>query len=206
MVMNIKNLIALALLLTGPFAHAEIAFTDIKGMYTDIIDSKKHLSPVHGFNWFKTGIIENMYRYGDENDATIKLVKEIFFLQPDDVTFDTTQNPGKPANYFTATTIGKILNFLETNPDIEQSSSSSDSDNESQQQQQPADSNAAKQGLAKLIAKDIGFHKEKQSALTEESKKLTNANKLLDVQIRQVKKGSKPDEEKDTIIADLTKK
>src|SRR5579872_4805409 len=111
-------IIVWCLLVSYITTHAEISFTDIKGMYNDIIDDKKHLSPVHGFNWYKTNIIENMYRYGNEHDATIQLIKELFHLEPDGVTFNITKAPLKPASYFTTATIGKILNYFETTKDI----------------------------------------------------------------------------------------
>jgi len=94
-------------------SQAEISFLELKGLYNGIKEDKKYLSPVHGFNWFKTGVVENMYRYGDEADATIKLIKELFYLQPDGVTFDITSLARKPAKYFTPRTIGKILNVIE---------------------------------------------------------------------------------------------
>ena len=95
-----------------PQLTAEIPFTEIKGLYTVVNPKYNYLSPLNGFNWWKTKHIENMYRFGTESDATIKLIQDIFYLQGDDVTFDVTTLNKKPAKHFTAATIGKILALL----------------------------------------------------------------------------------------------
>lgn len=109
---NILNIIVVAGL-CALSTNAEISFPEIKGTYSDIKVSKKYLSPVNGFNWWKTGIINNLYRYGNPEDATIKLLRELFYLQQDQITFDTTNLARKPAKYFTPRTIGKILNIID---------------------------------------------------------------------------------------------
>ena len=94
--------------------QAEIPFTQIKGLYDPLQKEYKSLSPIHGFNWWQIGIIENMYRFGNPDDATIKLIQELFYLQFDRITFDTTHLKRKPATYFTPQTIGKILKEMHT--------------------------------------------------------------------------------------------
>ncbi len=91
----------------------EIAFTQIKGLYNSIPADKKQCSPLNGFNWWHIGIIENFYRFGDESHNTIKLIQEIFYLQPDNITFDVTTLPRKVAKYFKASTYGKIIALLD---------------------------------------------------------------------------------------------
>lgn len=93
--------------------RSEIGFTQIKGLYDPIPEKKKQCSPVHGFNWWKTGIIENFWSFGDQNSDTIKLIRDLFYLQPDGVTFDVTNLARKPAKYLNAAAIGKIIALID---------------------------------------------------------------------------------------------
>lgn len=92
--------------------NAEIGFTQIKGLYDPIPETKKQCSPVHGFNWWKTGIIENFWTFGDQDTNTIKLIRDLFYLQPDGVTFDVTSLARKPAKYLNAKAIGQIIALI----------------------------------------------------------------------------------------------
>jgi hypothetical protein len=89
--------------------HATIPFTWIKGLYAVTKPEFNYLSPVNGLIWYEQSIVENMYRYGDDNDATIKLSKELFYLQNDNISFVPTIRADKPASFFTPIIIGKIM-------------------------------------------------------------------------------------------------
>ena len=93
---------------------AEIQFTQARGLYT-VFKDKKYLSPLHGFCWWKSGQIEEMYRYGNREDALIQLIREIFYLNDWDwLTFGPTVLPNKIAYYFTPRIIGIILQTIDT--------------------------------------------------------------------------------------------
>jgi hypothetical protein len=94
--------------------HATIPFTWIKGLYAVTKPEFNYLSPINGLVWYEQGIVENMYRYGDDNDATIKLVKELFYLQRDNISFVPTIRADKPASFFTPIIIGKIMAVIES--------------------------------------------------------------------------------------------
>jgi hypothetical protein len=104
--------LALLLLISLPI-YPEIAFTEIKGLYDPIPADKKQCSPVHGFNWWKTGVVENFWIFGDQASDTIKLIRDLFYLQADGVTFDATNLSRKPAKYFDAKTIGEIIRLID---------------------------------------------------------------------------------------------
>lgn len=90
-----------------------IDFTCTKGLYT-ILKNKKHCSPLHGFTWWVSHLIQYMYEFGDPNDDTITLVKELFHLNPwDGLTFDCTRMPSRLAFYFTPKTIGLLICEIE---------------------------------------------------------------------------------------------
>ena len=95
--------------------RAEMPFTKIKGLYDAVDEQYAHLAPMHGFAWWRSRVVENLYRYGDTDDATIKMLHELFYLNPgDDITFDVTHLKRKPAAHLTPQTVGKILYTMET--------------------------------------------------------------------------------------------
>src|SRR5579872_972704 len=108
-----KKIYFLLLFFINPYIRSEIAFTEIKGLYDPIPADKKQCSPVHGFNWWKTGIVENFWIFGDQASDTIKLIRDLFYLQADGVTFDATNLSRKPAKYFDAKTIGEIIRLID---------------------------------------------------------------------------------------------
>lgn len=108
-----KKSYLLFILFISAYTKSEIAFTQLQGLYNPIPENKKHCSPLHGFNWWHEGIIQNIYRFGDEAENTTKLIQEMFYLQPDNITFDVTTLPRKVAKHFTASTYGKIITLLD---------------------------------------------------------------------------------------------
>lgn len=101
------------LCITFSILHAEIDFTQIKGLYT-VFRKDSYLSPIHGFAWWNGGNIERLYRYGDPQHKTIQLIKELFYLNPGDgLTFGPTILPSKIGTYITPGAIGIIINTLE---------------------------------------------------------------------------------------------
>lgn len=109
----------------------EIKISDTKDLFTIIKEEYKYLSPFQGMIWWKNNLIENMYRLGNDNHATIKLIKNLFYLQKDG-TFDCTRptantdqknKPGNAAAYFTIEVITEFLLLLENNKTREELSS-----------------------------------------------------------------------------------
>lgn len=103
---------------TGQFIKTELSFTAINYLHRIINDKFDHLSILVGFNWWRTHVIENMYRFGSDDDATIQLIKELFHLQFDDITFDVTELGNKPAKYFDGIIVGIIVGILEMYQEI----------------------------------------------------------------------------------------
>jgi len=93
--------------------RAEIPFNQIKALHSVVRPDRVQFSPLNGFTWWKTFFIENLYRYGDNNSSTVRLIKELFYLQYDGITFDATKLARKPATYFKASTIGIIAALLQ---------------------------------------------------------------------------------------------
>ncbi len=106
-----KRIVCTLVLVCG-FVQADIDFTQIKGLYS-VFKTNQYLSPLHGFAWWQSGYTEELYRTGDVRLNTIKLVRELFFLQNDDVTFSPTILSSKIATYLTPRAIGRILSTLD---------------------------------------------------------------------------------------------
>lgn len=92
--------------------HAEIAFTDINNLDRPVNKNETDYRPTNGLVWWRTGIIESLYRNGNENSATVKLIRDLFYLQRDEVTFDVTTLNRKPAKHFKPSTIGKLQRII----------------------------------------------------------------------------------------------
>ncbi len=98
----------LFLLNTISFVTPKIYIGQIKG-FVDVLNPKyEYLSPFHGAMLWETSYVENLYRFAPKS-STKKLIKELFFLQFDDVTFDVTNHPLLPAYYFDSKIIGKLV-------------------------------------------------------------------------------------------------
>lgn len=82
--------------------YAEVPFTWLLHMYTIINPTYHHLLPVYGI----LCPVEQMYR--DNN----KLVKELFYLQEDGVSFRPTILTSNPASYWTPQDIGMIISAI----------------------------------------------------------------------------------------------
>lgn len=102
--------------------QAEIKVKEAKNLYNILKEDYKHLSPIEGMVWWKTNILENLYSLGDDNHATVKLIRVLFHLHDDGI-FDCTRptnitpgiTPGNAAAYFTPTIIAELIYLLETN-------------------------------------------------------------------------------------------
>jgi len=105
-------IVTLSLLVTGA-VQAAIPFTWIAGLDDVVKPSYSYLSLVNGLAWSSNQIVENMYRYGTDTDATIKLIKELFYLQRDEVSFVPTVRDDKPASYWGVVHAGKILAVIQ---------------------------------------------------------------------------------------------
>lgn len=103
----------LLFLALSPKNYAEISFTAIKDLHSIIEEKFVHLSPLIGFNWWKTKTIEHIYRFGPKKRPVTQLLHELFHLQADMVTFDVTVLARNPAKYFNAKIVGTIIGFLE---------------------------------------------------------------------------------------------
>ena len=103
----------LCFLIAPGLLWADIDFTKIKGLYT-VFRTKQYLSPIFGFAWWNGAQVEKLYRYGDPDTQTVKLVQELFYLnQADGLTFGPTILPTKIGSHITPRAIGVILNVLD---------------------------------------------------------------------------------------------
>ncbi len=92
---------------------AELSFIDIKGIHALISPSKEYVSPLNGLIWWNNNMVQNLYRYGNETQTTIQLIKNMFHLQYDGITFGTTVLPRNAAYYFKPSTIAVIITHLD---------------------------------------------------------------------------------------------
>lgn len=109
---NTHTLLLSMCLFLGNTTHTEVPFTWMKNLYAITGLEYEQLSPINGMVWSEQRIVENMYRYGNPDDATIKLIKEIFYLQADNVSFRPTILKSKPASYWTPHNIGAIIRAI----------------------------------------------------------------------------------------------
>jgi len=70
-------------------------------------------SPLWGAILWNSPYIENLWRYGDTPSNTIQLIKELFFLHHDEITFDATHLPLKIGAYLSLEDIGKIIGYID---------------------------------------------------------------------------------------------
>jgi hypothetical protein len=130
-------LISLSLLTSTFYLTPKISVVEIKDLYNVLMQTPKYeypsatpgkmmwetsyditptpcyeyTSPIFGALLWETDYIKNIYRIAPES-KTKKLVKELFFFHHDDVTFDVTSNPIKPACYFTPQIIGQLVGLI----------------------------------------------------------------------------------------------
>jgi len=77
-----------------------------------------HLSPSNGCLWWTTPVVESMYRFDplqlDQKTAAVnKFMRLLFYLNNDQVNFNTMQNPTEIATYLTPNHIGQIVAVIE---------------------------------------------------------------------------------------------
>ena len=108
-VIQILNIFCLASFLI-PSLRATIPEPEAYGLYNALVPQFNYLSPLHGFNWWNNKIIENMYRYGNNNDATIKLIKLLFYLDQTGTGFHISER--NPVKAFDAEFNGKLLKLI----------------------------------------------------------------------------------------------
>lgn len=113
------------LLLCSINTFAGIKPREAKNLFVIIDPIHKHCSPMEGMVWWEFNTIENIYRIGNPDHATTKLVKLLFHLHEDGV-FDCTRPPaitlnnGNAPAYFTSEIIAELVYLLETHTTIEQ--------------------------------------------------------------------------------------
>ncbi len=107
----------------------------LKGLFDSITDTKKHLSPFHGFIWIESDLLEKFYQWGNANvvkdeqgivktvkrkgtDPTMYLIIELFHLVHGH--FGATEVSTKPATYFTPDVIGNIVSLIDTLEGVEE--------------------------------------------------------------------------------------
>ena len=110
--LKIKTILLFFCLFLIHHTYTDAPFTWMKDSYAITNIGYKHLLPINGMVWSEQRIVENMYRYGNPHDGTIKLIKELFYLQADNVSFRPTILKSKPASYWTPKDIGKIMQVI----------------------------------------------------------------------------------------------
>jgi hypothetical protein len=105
-----KIFLIFTLLLTNltSFLDSKVSVNKIKDLVNVLNPEYEYISPIHGAILWESDYVKNFYQFAPDSE-TKKLVKEIFYLQPDGVTFVVTINPLKIAHYFTPQIIGKII-------------------------------------------------------------------------------------------------
>ncbi len=104
-----KNIALLLTTISIALIQAEPPLTEVSGMSSCMNPGYELYAPALGCLYWKNPYIKNLYEYGPEKSAMVKLVKSLFFIQFDNVTFDITASPIKIARYFTPPDIGKII-------------------------------------------------------------------------------------------------
>lgn len=94
--------------------QTEVPFTWMHYIYAVTHPTYCHLSPIHGMDWAEQRTVDQMYLEGNPNSPTIKLIKELFYMQADNVSFRPTILKSKPASYWTPQDIGKIIAAITT--------------------------------------------------------------------------------------------
>jgi len=114
---SISSSLCTPLVLVATLAHAELSFVDLKGTHALFPEEKSYLLPIHGCAWWNSNILPNLYDYGDEHDATVQLIKELFHKPVDSL--QPTKFTQKIAAFFVPGTIGAIMRALEA-PDLDE--------------------------------------------------------------------------------------
>jgi hypothetical protein len=94
----------------------------------EVSDDKEHqfacngnyLSPSQGAALWNSPYLKNLYDFGQDDDPVVQLIRQLFFLQHDGVTFDITSLPTKFAKYLSHENVGKIVGWLESSRSDEQ--------------------------------------------------------------------------------------
>ncbi len=94
-------------------AFADIDHTQMKGVNNLLRPEFQYLSPVEGFTLLKKGILENFYRYGNDEDQTVRLIRSLFH-SVDGVNFNVTRLPSNVSTQLTSSSIGALLNQILT--------------------------------------------------------------------------------------------
>lgn len=119
------RIVIYALLLFFLECSAELRIVELKNYFIILDTNYKQCSPLEGMIWWEAGIVENIYRIADQDDATTKLVKLLFHLHADG-TFDVSRAPQQSANsgaagaHFSPEIIAELIDFLESHKTIEQ--------------------------------------------------------------------------------------
>jgi hypothetical protein len=90
---------------------ADIDHRKLKGIHDLLLPEYQYLSPFYGFNLLKKGTLENLYRYGIEDDKVVQLI-QLMFYSVDHANFGVTRLPTHIASHLTTTSIGLILKEL----------------------------------------------------------------------------------------------
>jgi len=103
--------VAISVALLTVITRAQLSFVDLKGSYRFFSTEKSHLLPIHGCAWWHTNILSNLYLHGNDADATVQLIKKLFYIIEDDLR--PTKHPNAVATYFGPETIGAIIGAIE---------------------------------------------------------------------------------------------
>jgi len=102
-IFNLKISASFFCMLLINYTQTEVPFTWMQGIYAITHSAYHHLSPIVGMIWAEQQIADQMYHEGDT------LIKELFYLQKDMVSFRPTILKSKPASYWTPRDIGMII-------------------------------------------------------------------------------------------------
>ncbi len=111
MLIQRKKELSLILLMSSfvGFMQAELPLTEVAGTSACMKSGYELYAPSLGCLYWKSNYTRNLLQYGLNTSGMVKLVKSLFFIQFDNVTFDITASPTKIAHYFSPSDIGKLI-------------------------------------------------------------------------------------------------
>ncbi len=112
--LRLKRLFVLCFAIFSVSVHGEYPFGDLADTYSILKKEHQHLSPMFGFVWYKRGILANYYLHGNDEDATIKLIRKLFYIIGDHVELNVTNKRSNVARYLRPNIIGSIFAAIES--------------------------------------------------------------------------------------------
>ncbi len=159
----VKTLLLIQLLVFSFIYPSSIK--NIKDTYVPLKKEYQDLSPLYGASWWENpNLLENLYKFGMDQDSTIKLIKELFHVTSG--SFDVTRLGSKAAYHLSGATIGKIIGLIK--------------------KKEKEEKEITQKGLIRLIKEDIDYKASINSVLVVK-KQYQEKLKEIEEQIQSLK-------------------